>query len=60
MKENNDNTNSEETEDERFLRTGIASFKLDVNIQVTYEDMLKDLVKKTEGSNIDIEPISEN
>jgi len=42
----------EETDDERFARTGVFSTSLNIAIKITEEDMLRDLIKKTEGKNI--------
>jgi hypothetical protein len=46
------NKDKEETEDEHFARRGSFSSSFKVKIKVTEEDLLKDLVKKTEGKNI--------
>lgn len=39
--------------DEEFVRTGIFSWSETYEITLTYNDLLKDLVKKTKGKMID-------
>lgn len=48
--------NEDSDEDAEFKRTGVFKVDLDCSITITYEDMLKDLVNKTEGKKIDIKP----
>lgn len=45
-----------ETEDQYFQRTGIFKISLDVEIKISEVDLLKDLVKNTEGKKIPIKP----
>ena len=42
----------EETDDERFARTGVFCTSFNIEVTVTEEDMLRDLIKKTEGKNL--------
>lgn len=44
--------NKERTEDDEFKRTGVFRAKIEINVTVTEEDLLKDLVKKTVGKNL--------
>ena len=52
--------NKEETEDEEFARTGIFKFKMKIDIKITEQDLLKDLVKETEGKNVSVEKPNQN
>ena len=52
MDNNMTDEEKERLEDEEFARTGSCSFKMDIDITITENDMLQDLVKKTEGKNI--------
>ena len=40
-------------EDEEFLRTGSFSISFKVDLEITEEDMIRDLVGKTEGKMIE-------
>jgi hypothetical protein len=42
----------ERLEDEEFERTGIYTSTLDFDITITEEDLIKDLIKRTEGKKI--------
>jgi hypothetical protein len=58
--EESEDQKQERLSDEEFARTGVASFKINIDIEITEEDLLRDLVKKTEGSNIKVEKSEEN
>lgn len=44
----------QQIEDEEFLKTGSFTVNLSYNIKVTEEDLVKDLVKNTEGKMIEV------
>ena len=43
-----------------FQHSGISIIKVDLDIKITEDDMLRDLVDKTEGQNIPIDNINDN
>lgn len=47
-------------ETEEFVRTGSVTMSFDFNIEITERDLLEDLIKKTEGKNIDIDKPNDN
>jgi len=47
-------------EDEEFVRTGSFTTSFTLNISITEEDMIRDLINKTEGKNIKIKKPNNN
>jgi len=60
MKEESESDRLQRLSDEEFARTGVfnANFKMDITI--TENDMIKDLVNKTAGKNIKIDKPNNN
>jgi hypothetical protein len=52
------NKTAQELEDEEFARTGSFTIKMDIDIEITEEDMLRHLVNETEGKMIKPVPAS--
>ena len=50
----------ERLSNEEFARTGIFDTSFSIDIKITEEDMIKDLISKTEGKNIQIEKPNNN
>ena len=50
----------DEWDSEEFARTGAITYTLNIDIEITEEDLLRDLVKRTEGNNIKIEKSEDN
>jgi hypothetical protein len=50
----------ERLSDEEFVRTGSCTYNFNIDFEITQEDMLRELVERTEGNNIKIEKSEEN
>jgi len=51
---------SDQPEESQFAKRGISIITTKIKLEITEEDMLKDLVEKTEGENIPIEKQPDN
>lgn len=55
MKEETEEERLQRLSNEEFARTGSCTFNLSIEINITEEDMLQDLVKRTEGKIIKVD-----
>lgn len=50
----------ENLEDAEFVRTGSFTFSTEIEIKITELDLLKDLIRETEGKNINLDNPNDN
>lgn len=50
----------ERIHDEEFIRTGVITWSEKFEIRITYDDLLRDLVKEIEGKMIDPKEANKN